>query len=229
MNKNELRGYIVDGILFVVFTVIAFAVPFKRTDIFGISYLFGVIAIAFQIYVFKVSFKVGTNAKSKFYGFPIARVGVTYLAAQLIASLVEMCLANYLPRWVVIIINILILAYALVGCIAADLMRDEIEKQDVNIKKDVNNMRALQSMTASFVGLCQDEETKKCLQDLADNFKYSDPVTAEDTKEMEAELKFMANEIQRALIDGDMNVVNSFCKRMQAGLAERNRVCKLAK
>ena len=83
--------------------------------------------------------------------------------------------------------------------------------------------------TASFVGMCQDAGVKKQLQDLADDFKYSDPVSSEATKEMETELKFLINEIQRALVDGDMKSVEGFLVRARAGLAERNRVCKLGK
>ena len=64
---------------------------------------------------------------------------------------------------------------------------------------------------------------------MADDFKYSDPVSSEDTQEMETELKFLVNEIQRALVDGDMKSVESFCMRVKASLAERNRICKLGK
>lgn len=229
MNKNESRGYIIDAILFVVFSVIAFAAPFSMTGTFWLGYIFGVIAIAYQIYVFKISFKDGEDAKSKFYGFPIARIGVVYLIAQLFVSLVEMIVAKHFPAWLAIIINVILLAIVLLGCIAADVMRDEIVKQDVELKKDVSNMRALQSMTASFVGMCQDTDTKKLLQELADDFKYSDPVSSDDTSGMESELKFMANEIQRALVDGDLKAVNGFCVRAKSMLAERNRVCKLGK
>ena len=229
MGKNEIRGYIVDAILLIVFSVIAFAAPFAKTGVFWMAYLFGVIAIAYQIYVFKISFDQGGDVKSKFYGFPIARVGVIYLAVQLVISLIEMCLAAIVPMWVSVIINVLPIAFALIGCIAAEVMRDEIVRQDIKIKTDVGNMRALQSQTASFVGMCQDADVKKQLQDLADEFKYSDPVSSEATKEMETELKFLVNEIQRALVDGDMKSVEGFLVRVKASLAERNRVCKLGK
>lgn len=229
MGKNEIRGYIVDAILLIVFSVIAFAAPFAKTGVFWMAYLFGVIAIAYQIYVFKISLDRGEDVKSKFYGFPIARVGVIYLAVQLVLSLIEMCLAAVIPMWVAIIVNVLPIAFALIGCIAAEVMRDEIVRQDIKIKTDVGNMRALQSQTASFVGMCQDAEAKKLLQDLADDFKYSDPVSSEVTKEMETELKFLVNEIQRALVDDDMKSVEGFCVRVKASLAERNRVCKLGK
>lgn len=229
MGKNEIRGYIVDAILLIVFSVIAFAAPFAKTGVFWMAYLFGVIAIAYQIYVFKISLDRGDDVKSKFYGFPIARVGVIYLAVQLVLSLIEMCLAAVIPMWVAIIVNVLPIAFALIGCIAAEVMRDEIVRQDIKIKTDVGNMRALQSQTASFVGMCQDAEAKKLLQDLADDFKYSDPVSSEVTKEMETELKFLVNEIQRALVDDDMKSVEGFCVRVKASLAERNRICKLGK
>lgn len=229
MGKNEIRGYIVDAVLLIVFSVIAFAAPFAKTGVFWMAYLFGVIAIAYQIYVFQISFSQGDDVKSKFYGFPIARVGVIYLAVQLVISLIEMCLAAIVPVWVAVIVNILPIAFALIGCIAAEVMRDEIVRQDIKIKTDVGNMRALQSQTASFVGMCQDAEVKKLLQDLADEFKYSDPVSSESTKEMETELKFLVNEIQRSLVDGDMKSVKDFLVRVKASLAERNQVCKLGK
>lgn len=196
---------------------------------FVLGYLFGVIAIAAQIYFFKISFARGEDVKSKFYGFPIAKLGVIYLVLQMGISVVEFVTAKFLPVWVVVIVNILIMAFAAVGGIAAEIMRDEIVRQDVQIKTDVKNIRALQSQTASFVGMCQDVDIKKKLQDLADDFKYSDPVSSEDTKEMETELKFLVNEIQRALVDGDMKSVESFCVRVKACLEERNRVCKLGK
>ena len=229
MGTNEKRGYIVDAIIFVVFSVIAFSAPFKMTAVFWLGYLFGVIAIAAQIYFFKISFSKGEDVKSKFYGFPIAKIGVIYLAIQLFLSLIEMIVSAVLPTWVVIIVNILPIAFAAVGSIAAEVMRDEIVRQDKKIKTNVGNMRALQSQTASFVGMCNDASIKKILKDLADEFKYSDPVTSESTKEMETELKFLVNEIQIAIVDGDMKSVESLCARVKDSLTERNRVCKLGK
>lgn len=229
MSKNVLRGYVVDAIVFVLFSVIAFAAPFKMNGVFWCAYVFGVIAILAQIYFFKISFSKGEDVKSKFYGFPIAKIGITYLAIQIAISVIEMVASPVLPLWVAMIANVLPVAFAAIGCIAADVMRDEIVRQDVEIKKDVNNMRSLQSLSASLVGMTQDAELKKNLQDLADEFKYSDPVSSDETMELETELKFMVGEIQRALIDEDVKAARGFCLRAKASLTERNRVCKLGK
>ena len=58
MSKNRLRGYITLAVLLAVFSVVAFAAPFSKTAVFWLAYVFGVIAIAYQIYVFQMSFRV---------------------------------------------------------------------------------------------------------------------------------------------------------------------------
>jgi len=229
MSKNGFRGYITLFIIFVVFSVLAFAPPFEMTTAFWLGYLFGVLAIAFQIYVFKISFSRGEDAKSKFYGFPIAKIGVCYLIVQLVISFIEICTAKYIPAWVVVVINIIPIAIAAIGCIAADVMRDEVVRQDVQIKKNVDNMRSLQSMSAALPGMCQDADLKKQLLSLAEDFRFSDPVSSEATSESETELKFLVGEIQRALSEGDIKTAENFCLRAKTSLAERNRICKLSK
>ena len=95
--KKNIKGYIILAILLVVFSVIAFAAPFSMKAPFWIAYVCGVIAIAFQLYVFNVAFANGEDVKSRFYGFPIAKIGVVYMIVQLIVSLIEMGTAFIVP------------------------------------------------------------------------------------------------------------------------------------
>ena len=217
------------AVVFVVWSVIAFAPPFSKTPVFWMAYLFGVVSIAFQIYVFKIAFDKGDDAKSRFYGFPIAKIGTAYLSVQLLISLIEIIVSALLLTWVALLINVIILALALVGCIAAETMRDEIEKQDVSLKKDVTNMRGLQSLSASIASQCTNDELKSDIKKVAEEFKYSDPVTSAQTKELEEELKNQMNEIQNAILEGDVEGAKTLCAKILAGLAERNRVSKLSK
>lgn len=229
-NKNKIRGYIALAIIDVVFTTIAFTAPFDmETPNFWLAYMFGTLAIVAQFLVFNMAFIDGGDAKSKFYGFPIARIGFVYIAVQLAVSFIEMALGKHLPLWVLVIVNVLIFAIAALGLIAADAVREEVERQDVKIKTDVNNMRELQSMSASLVKQCEDEETKKVIQNIADEFRFSDPVSNDQTKEIEGELKTQLSEIQKAVIDGANEDVVKLCKQISVTLAERNRICKLEK
>ena len=157
------------------------------------------------------------------------KIGAIYLIVQIVLSLVQMIMAKVMPAWIAVIIDVLVAAVVAVGCIAADVMRDEIERQDVQLKKDVTNMRDLQSLTASLSGLCKSDNAKKMMRQLANDFSDSDPVSSDATLEHEQELKFMVNEIQKALIDGDEKSAMNFCERVGNVLVERNRVCKRSK
>ena len=229
MAKNQIRGCIFLVVILAVFSVIAFAVPFAKTSVFWIAYIFAVIAILYQIYVYKVSNIDSIEVKSRFYGFPIAKIGFVYLVIQLLISLLEMVTAAFLPTWVALVINVLPIAFAIIGCIAAESIRDEIVEQDVKLKKNLNNMRNLQSMSFSLIGLCENEDMKKFVQNVAEEFKYSDPVSSELTENIENELKAQMDEIQKAILDEDNEAVKVLCKRILVSLAERNRICKLDK
>ena len=227
--KNSTRGLIIIAIALVVFSVIAFAIPFAHTTAFWVAYGFGALAILFQLYIFKVSFIGDGDARSRFYGFPIARLGVYYLVAQLIASVIEMALARVIPTGVVVAINVLLLALAAVGCITVDAMSDEIIRQDGALKKNVGNMRELQSLSAALAGQCGDEALKPLLQKMADEFRYSDPVSSEKTQELEEDMKIQLGDIQQALVEGDSDGTKKLCGKLMGSLAERNRVCSVSK
>ena len=229
MSKNEKRGYAVLAVLLVVFSVYTFAVPFERTGIFWLAYVAGIVALLFQIYVFKLAFSGDGSAKSKFYGFPVLRVGIIYLAVQMIISMSEMGLAWLLPNWVAVLINVFPIAFAIIGCVVTETMREEINKQDKTLSYDVNNMRALQSVSASLVGQCADGELKKAVQKLADEFKYSDPKSSESILDAENELKVQMDELKSAIIENDSDAAITLCKKISVNLAERNRLCKLNK
>ena len=229
MTKNASRGLIVLAIVLAVFSLIAFAIPFAHTAVFWIAYGFGVFAILFQLYIFKTSFAGNGDAKSRFYGFPIARLGIYYLVAQLILSVAEMALASLIPAWPVIIINALVLAFALIGCITAETMRDEIVQQDHKLKKNVSTMRELQSLAASMVGQCSDEEMKNAVKKIADELRFSDPVSSDATAELEAEMRSQLADIQQAVVDGDVEGAKALCGKMPGNLAERNRICSVNK
>lgn len=221
MTKNRTRFYIVLAIVFVIFSVIAFVLPAPKTAAFWVSYVFGVIAIGVQAYSWPKAF-AGDGAKSKFYGFPIARVTTIYLFAQLAVSLVCMILGKVVPIWVPVVLSVILLGFAAVGFIAADVTRDEIERQETARKVNTETMRSLQAKAAAIAGSCKDPETKKELDHLAEAFRYSDPVSSDATQKLEMKLEVLLDELQES---ENPDLV----KKIETTLAERNQLCKMSK
>ena len=228
MTKNAKRGMILLAVLLAVFSVIAFVIPFPKSKRFWFAYLCGVFAILFQVYIFKASFGK-EDAKSRFYGFPIARVGILYLAVQLIVSIAEIALSKVIPGWVMVVVNVLIFAAAAIGCITTVTMRDEIAGQDGKLKSNVSAMRELQSIAATLEDQTDDSGLKGDLKKLAEDFRYSDPLSSEKTAALEADLLSGINELRQALTDGDTESAKQLCAKLSACLKERNRICAISK
>ena len=228
MSKNKLRFYIVLAILFVVLSVIAFVLPFQKTATFWLSYAFAAIAIAVQIYAYPKAFD-GPTVKSKFYGFPLARVSTIYLIAQLALSVIFMVASKWVPAWIPVVLFTLLLGAAAIGFIAAEGVRDEVERQDVVHKANVGTMRALQSKAVFVASQCEDAETKKALNAFAEALRFSDPVSSDALKDIEENLTGLVEELGNAVLDKDYSATRTLCAKASSLLADRNRMCKLNK
>ena len=228
-KKTAIRAIVVLAVVLAVFSVIAFAIPFVKNGVFWLAYVFGVLAISVQTYVAYAAFAKGEDVRSKFYGFPIARVGTIYLVVQLVLSITAMIAAPWLPSWIPFVLFVIALGAAAIGFIAADAMRDEVERQDEKIKADVNYMRDLQSRVGALKAQITDSELTAAIGAFADALRYSDPVSKPALREIEAELFSCVDELQRAAVDGDKDAALKLCKKATGVLAERNRLCKLNK
>lgn len=231
LNKNQIRSIVTVVVIFAVYNVLAFVLPFKHTGLFWIGYSFGLVSIIVSMMILALAFGKNGTAKSSFYGFPIARIGVLYSAVQVPLSFLAMALAGMagIPLWPFVLVFILILGAAVLGTVATDATRDEIVRQDIKLAKDVSAIRALRSLGNSLVTQCADEEAKKELKKLSDTINYCDPVSNDATIAAETELKAVMDEIQQAIVDDDVTSVVPLCKKAEAILAERNRLCKLNK
>lgn len=211
-----------------VYNSVVFVLPFPaKNAIFWLSYLFTLTAMGAQIYVMRVAFNKGRGIRSKFYGFPITRIGVLYLSIQFFLGLLFMALAQIAPVWLPIVLYTVLLSAAAVGFIAADSMRDEIERQDIKLKRDVTCIRTLQSKTTSMVQLAQDAQIHKALEKFLENLRFSDPVSSEALKDIEDDLVACIDDLQQAMVDGNDEVVLLLVKKAETVLVERNRLCKL--
>lgn len=229
MKKNMMRVVIGIALLLVVWTVLSFAIPFARTAPFWIGYALAMVAILVQLPIILVSFGRGRDLRSRLYGFPIAHIGCAYLAAQLVLSLVAMALGAAFPVWLLVVLETLLIAAAALGFLTTTAMRDEIQRQDAALEANVSCMRALQSRAAALLGQTQDQRVLPQLRQLSEELRYSDPVSGPATGETEANLTICVDDIERALVDGDMESAATLCGKAKALLAERNRLCKLHK
>lgn len=225
MKKDTIRGIVVLAVLLVLYILVAFLIPFVHTATFWVSFIFTLISFAVVAASIYIAFIKNPDAKSRFYGFPIAKIGVIYGAVQLLAGIVLMALAAIVPAWLAVLVYAIALGAAVIGLVSAETVVEEIHIQDAKLKKDVTLMRSLQSKVHQMAAHSEDAGIKA----LADEFRYSDPVSSDTIADAEADLAAAVDELQAAYIDGDSEAMTKLCRKASALLAERNRLCKLNK
>lgn len=229
MKKDTIRGVIGLAVLLVLYLLVVFLIPFVHTATFWVSFVFTLIAFAVVGAALYIAFVQKPDAKSRFYGFPIARIGVIYGITQLGAGLLFMALSRWVPVWAAVLVYAIILGVAVIGLISADAVVEEIHVQDGKLKKDVSLMRGLQSKLNQMASQCDNPDAAAAVKRFAEELRYSDPVSSDALTEVEADLAAAVDDLQSAVADGDSNAVKQLCRKASGILAERNRLCKLNK
>lgn len=228
MSKSN-KAVVVLVVIAVMFSVVAFAVPFPKNASFWIAYVAEIIAIALQVPIFKVAFGGAGDLKSKFLGFPIARVGYTYLIIQTILSVMFFSMGWIpVPAWITAVVCVLVLGIMLVCSITADIARQTVQKIEQTTKADTSLMMSLRTRSSQLVNRTNDPALKKELERLAENIRYSDPVSSAVITGEEQRLVSALTQLESAVINSDSRAIE-MCKNVQIALDDRNAACKMNK
>lgn len=222
MKKNSAKGYVILGILFVLVSVIAFAVPSAKTTAFWLSYGFTVLAFAAQIAIWKAAFGRAESLKSKFLGFPVVHIGIVYLVVQIIA-LAAFLFIPTLPIWSAVAACAVIAAVSAICMITATVGRNEIERVSAKAHEKTFYVKQLQADVELLADAETDTATKSALTQLAEKIRYSDPVSNEQIADIEDRITVKVADLKSSADKAKIiNELNSL-------LNERNRKIKILK
>lgn len=222
MKKNSSKGYVIFGILFILVSVIVFAVPAAKTTAFGISYGFTVIAFAAQIIIWKAALGRSESSKSKFLVFPVVHIGIVYLVVQIIALIVFLFIPT-LPIWSAVVACTMIAGVSAVCMIASDVGRSEIERVSAKVQEKTFYIKQLQVDVELLVGAETDTATKSALMQLAEKIRYSDPMSDGRLADIEDRITEKISELKTAT---DKTII---INELNSLLDERNRKCRVLK
>ena len=231
LDKKAKSTIAVYAIILLVYVLAFLILPFNKITASWISFIFTVIAIVGSLLVCGCAFKAKETLVSKIYGFPIFRVGAVYAIVQLIVGIIICAIGAFvvIPYWVALLISVIFLGAAAIGVIVTDNTRDLIEEIDDSAKVETENVTFFQINIASIVDDCENDEVKAELVKLNELFLFSDPVTNNNTKEIEESIKAMLTDLKAIVADGKTDEVSALIKKITNALKERNRICQVTK
>lgn len=230
MNKNKLKELIVLSVIFVVYNILVFVIPFKKNAVFFIVYLFTVISVIALAASYIIAFEKAKTLKSKFLGFPIFKIGYMYLIIQLILCFLFMAISSFanIPAWIAVVPCVIILGIAVISIIAVDTARETIVNIGQKQKSDMLFMRLLQADIETLAERASDANIKIKLSESAETVKYSDPVSNERLEDIETKITEVFNEI-KSNINTENNNLEFLIVELNNLLSERNKKCKILK
>ena len=216
--------------MFVFFNVICFVTPneteeyIKFGGAFWSGYAFIVIAFIGQLLCAYKAFKA-ENITKFFYNLPIITISFTGLILTLIFGGACMIIPG-LPNWVGIIVCMMILAFCAVSVIKAGAAAEVVEQID---KKTAEKTSFIKSMTVkceNITVLAKSDKIKKECKKVCEAVRYSDPVSADELAETEAEIERKLDEFKNAVEDDNADKVNALAGDVVTLVGDRNRMCK---
>ena len=230
MKKSFKTYAIAWAVMFVFFNVICFVTPneteeyIKFGGAFWSGYAFIVIAFIGQLLCAYKAFKA-ENITKFFYNLPIITISFTGLILTLIFGGACMIIPG-LPNWVGIIVCMIILAFCAVSVIKAGAAAEVVEQID---KKTAEKTSFIKSMTVkceNITALAKSDDVKKECKKVCEAVRYSDPVSADELAETEAEIERKLDEFKNAVEDDNADKVNALAGDVVALVGDRNRMCK---
>ena len=231
MNKVQKSLISVCIIVFVVLSVLYFAIPFPKNAASWVAYVASVISVVFGYFTANIAFKGTESLKSKVYGFPVFRIGYIYLIAQVIFTIL-ICLINIVflvPAWISIVISVIFLAIALIGVIGADNARDVIENIDEQTEIKTKKVTYFNLDISNVLDVCKDNELKKKINILSEKFRYSDPVSCDELVDIENKISDEIDKLKDIVIENNKESAIEKIDYITNLLADRNRKCKALK
>ena len=230
-NKKFISGLVIIAILALVYSIIYWVVPVPFSIAKLLTYIFTLISVGVCVLSYFIAFVKSSDAKSALYGFPISRVGFIYALMQMAVGILLLIASVfvYVEAWICIVIGVLMLGAALVGVIITDNSRDYIQNLDVKKTENIKAMKYFNADVTSVIEKCSDAEVKKLLSKLAEECKYSDPVSSAETEALEEAINDMIAGLSMEI--GTMDSAAAIVKvnEIRDALRDRNRRCKLSK
>lgn len=220
------------AIVLIVFNVITFSVPItvnvnKFTLSFWIGYTFITLMFIAQLVCSILFFKQDSKEK-KFLNIPIISLSYTALLVSMIVGAVAMAVP-FVPYWVGIIIDVLIVAFYAIAIISSKAAADTIENIDNKVNVQTFFIKSLTVDAESLLPRAKSDETKAVAKKVYEAIRYSDPMSNEALSSVESQITIKFNEFSNAVLEDNKPTAEAIGNELVILVDERNKKCKLLK
>lgn len=196
---------------------------------FWISYAFmvlGTVTVAFNCFRLEQS---AIQPRDRVLGFPILKHCAVYLATELAVSVLFMLRGAFCPNGIVLSVQLTLLVLHIVLVATCFQAKKTITELQDRTKRNTQMMLLLRADAEMLAEKTQDADAKKRAAALAEQLRYSDPVSNEALAVLEAQIGQTIAMATAYAEQGSAQEVVRCCEKAALLLQERNKKCALLK
>jgi hypothetical protein len=227
IDKNLKLTALIYGIVFAVYNLLVFTIFKSKTDVFWLSYAFGVLAFILQALGMFFAFKK-TNFEAIFFGIPLASFSFFYFFSAIFASTSFMIFQKSGMTIALTIQLILVAIYAVISILSI-MARDTVQELGNHYQKKVSTGKLTVVDVEMVLSQCSDFDLKNSLKKLIETIKYSDPISNEFVEDLEGAIKQKISEMRTYNSQGMIVEAQKSCSEIELLYIERNHKLKATK
>lgn len=223
MRKENKMLAVVGGVIVCVLYCVVTLLGFKEKEVnFWIAFGFSMIAFLNQLLLLGFSMQSESDKKNGFLGLSLWMISAIYLLAQLVVSLLFMGISVFSQTFVVIM-EVILVGLFYIFIISGFIGKKEISENEKKIKVKTANMEMLYSDIYSCELNAEDSNLKGELHKLAEEIRYSDPMSNDLLAGLEGQLMECALQIKSSIQEKRGEQATELVRKMELLLKERNQ------
>lgn len=181
-------------------------------------------AFLIQAFIFESTFGGRSTLKSKFLGFPLIYVGLTYWAVQLLLFIV-FSLISHISPWIPLVIESIVLGVAVIFLIITQVGRSEVSQIDDKIILKRSMILELKTEIELLSRTQSDYHLKTALNELREKIRFSDPMSSSYTLKIDDEIKSKVESLKNINSTELITTINE----IETLIIQRNSILKTSK
>mgnify|MGYP007103946947 CR=1 FL=1 len=215
------------GILLALFHLVAFVAPTEKDGVFWVTYGAVMLTLIGNLICAFLAFKE-ENRQKLFYHIPLITISYLGLAALILVGGVCTAVPG-VPVWVAIIACALILGVNAICMVSAKAAAGWVAHTDDKIKAQTAFIKSLAIDAETLMAEAESPEIKAELKKACEAIRYSDPISNDSLRNIEAQITEQFAHLSKAVASCDVTAVQKDVAALTGFVAERNRKCRLAK
>ena len=231
LTKRKKSVIIIYSIATVVFLILTIGIPFAKPAASWMMFAFSIVSLVGGCGITLFAFSKSEELKSKFYGYPVFRIGSLYTIIQLAFTVLIYLIGAFvnIPYWVGLLLSVLVAGFASIGVITVDNARDYVEEVEEKFVFTTKTVKKFNVDIADVLGMCKDEAAYLPLKKLVERFKYSDIVSNDETAAIEEKIKVEIEELRAIISSEETDKIISKIDVISNLLSTRNALCEQGK